>query len=133
METIGERIERLREAAKISVAEMAAAAGVTLSALRQLETNKTKNPRPETLLGIARRLGVSMEEIVDPKSKRHPKSPMVMSEQAFAIAKWYDRLSPRDQKKLVAAMLTSVEAAPPDYVQLFLTDSRKNPKPEPSH
>ena len=66
METIGERIERLRKEAKIPAGALAKAAGVSLSAIQQLEKNESKNPRPETLLGIARKLGKTMEEIVDP-------------------------------------------------------------------
>jgi transcriptional regulator with XRE-family HTH domain len=63
-ETIGERVRRLREAAGLTQKQLAERAGVPLPTLRQVEQMVTKAPRPETLLGLARALGVKVGELM---------------------------------------------------------------------
>ncbi len=121
METIGERIERLRKEAKIPAGALAKAAGVSLSAIRQLEKNESKNPRPETLLGIARKLGKTMEEIVDPGAAPvQAGQRTTISATAMQVAKWFDALSDKDKRKAIAQLLMSMDTVPDDYVEKFL-------------
>ena len=114
---IGERIRKLREEAGVSPQDMARSANVTVSALHQIETGKTKNPRPETLMGIARKLGRSMESLVDP-SVTTPSAGL--SAQALSLARWFDALSEKQRRSALAALLLSMDAAPDDYVAKFL-------------
>jgi transcriptional regulator with XRE-family HTH domain len=62
--TIGERIRALRERNKMSAAALARAAGVSRSAIAQIESGVAKSPSFETGLLIARALGVSPYELV---------------------------------------------------------------------
>ena len=116
---IGARLRKLREDQKISQADMAKAAGVSVSALSQIELGVTKNPRPDTLLGIARRLGLSMESLVDPEADQR-RAPEGFSPQALRLAAWFDSLSDKQQRKAIGTLLLSLDAAPDDYVAQFL-------------
>lgn len=116
---IGARLRQLREDQKISQADMAKAAGVSVSALSQIELGVTKNPRPDTLLGIARRLGRSMESLIDPAADA-TQPPKGLSPQALRLAAWFDSLSEKQQRKAIGTLLLSLDAAPDDYVAQFL-------------
>jgi transcriptional regulator with XRE-family HTH domain len=61
--TVGERIRELRKRRKMSPVQLAAAAGVTDSAIHQLEDGMTKSPSFANGLRIARALGVSPYEL----------------------------------------------------------------------
>jgi transcriptional regulator with XRE-family HTH domain len=63
-ETVGDRIRRQREAKGLDLAPVAKAAGITISALSQIETGVTKNPRPETLFRLADALDVEPRFLV---------------------------------------------------------------------
>lgn len=117
---IGARLRKLREDQKISQADMAKAAGISVSALSQIELGVTKNPRPDTLLGIARRLGLSMESLVDPEADTRRAPPEGFSPQALRLAAWFDSLSEKQQRKAIGTLLLSLDAAPDDYVAQFL-------------
>lgn len=64
MKKIGERIEQLRMQKGWSQAELAAKVGVTRSAINQLESGETKNPRPATLMKLADALQVDERELM---------------------------------------------------------------------
>jgi transcriptional regulator with XRE-family HTH domain len=97
---IGTRLRKLREEQKISQADMAKAAGVTVSALSQLENGVSKNPRPNTLLGIARRLGRSVESLIDPAADA-TQPPKGLGPQALQLATWFDSLSDKQQRQVI--------------------------------
>lgn len=59
MNTIGERIRALRQARRLSQAQVARAAGITPQAVSDLETGKTQNPA--YLSELARALGTTAE------------------------------------------------------------------------
>ena len=61
---IGQRIKAARKAANMTQAELARAVGVTRSAVSQMETGLTNDPRPAHLLKYARALGMTPEELV---------------------------------------------------------------------
>jgi transcriptional regulator with XRE-family HTH domain len=58
-ETFGQRLKRLRNARGLRVTDVAAAAGITEGAIRQLEAGSTKGASLVNGLRIAKRLGVS--------------------------------------------------------------------------
>ena len=64
MKTTGERVEQLRLQKGWSQAELAAKVGVTRSAINQLESGETKNPRPATLMKLADAFAVDERELV---------------------------------------------------------------------
>lgn len=65
IETLGERVRRLRKALSLTQHEaVEGVPGMTASALSQLESGSTKGLRPENLIALARRLGVTPEELV---------------------------------------------------------------------
>jgi transcriptional regulator with XRE-family HTH domain len=63
METFGERLRRLREARELSVVRLAASAGVTENAIRQMELGYTKSASFPVGVKLARALGVSPMEL----------------------------------------------------------------------
>jgi transcriptional regulator with XRE-family HTH domain len=60
---IGKRIAALREARGWTQTELAAKAGVTASAINQIESGLTKRPSIETLFPIADALNVDAREL----------------------------------------------------------------------
>lgn len=62
--TVGDRIKHARESKGLDQAPLAKAAGITVSALSQIETGVTKSPRPETLFKIADALGTEARFLV---------------------------------------------------------------------
>lgn len=69
METLGERVRRLRlEADEMTQDALAAQVpGMSASAISQLENGNSKGVKPENLLHLAQALGVSMHELVTGK------------------------------------------------------------------
>jgi transcriptional regulator with XRE-family HTH domain len=64
LKTVGERIREQRIAKGLDQGAVAKAAQITVSALSQIETNVTKQPKPETLFKIADALGVEARYLV---------------------------------------------------------------------
>lgn len=65
MRTLGEHIRELRTTAGLSQAELGKAAGVTGSAVSQLESGLSKTPKAETLLKVAKALGVDPNQLLE--------------------------------------------------------------------
>lgn len=65
METLGERIKRIRKSINLTQKELAEKAGITQSALVAIEKGKTKNIFLEVAKGIARSLNVSFDYLYD--------------------------------------------------------------------
>lgn len=63
METIGEKIRRIRKEKGLKQIQVAEVAGITQSALASIENNKTNNIFLEVAKGIARAMGVSFDEL----------------------------------------------------------------------
>lgn len=61
--SIGNRVREARLKAGLTQHQLAIAAGVTLSSVAQLEQDVIVNPRVNTLLALARALGVSLDEL----------------------------------------------------------------------
>ncbi len=57
-------LRRLREAAGLTQQQLAVAAGVTTSAVTQMEAGKIQNPRLDTVKALARALGVGLMDLV---------------------------------------------------------------------
>jgi transcriptional regulator with XRE-family HTH domain len=58
-----ERLRELRAAKGLTQMELAAAAGLTLSGVTQMEAGKIKNPRLDTLQALARVLGCTLDDL----------------------------------------------------------------------
>jgi transcriptional regulator with XRE-family HTH domain len=65
METLGERIKRIRKSINLTQKELAEKAGITQSALVAIEKGKTRNIFLEVAKGIARSLNVSFDYLYD--------------------------------------------------------------------
>jgi transcriptional regulator with XRE-family HTH domain len=70
MHTIGERIRAERLRLGLTQLDLAKVAGVTKAAISALERGTSKNPRPETLVSIAARLGVNITWLVNGSGPR---------------------------------------------------------------
>ena len=64
MMPLKDRLRQLRTAAKLTQQDLAVKAGLTTSAVAQLEAGKIKDPRMSTLLALAKALGVSVDGLV---------------------------------------------------------------------
>ena len=62
--TIGQRIRAAREAKALDQKPLAKAARITVSALSQIETGATKNPKPQHIFAIADALDVEARYLV---------------------------------------------------------------------
>jgi DNA-binding XRE family transcriptional regulator len=62
--TIGDRIRVTRESKGLDLAPVAKAAGISVSALSQIETGVTKQPKPETLFKLSDALDVDARYLV---------------------------------------------------------------------
>lgn len=70
-ETFGQRVKHLREVRGIRVTDLASAAGVTESTIRQMEAGQAKSPTLITGLRIAECLGVSPTVLAHGKEADH--------------------------------------------------------------
>jgi transcriptional regulator with XRE-family HTH domain len=61
-ETFGKQLQRVRQAANLSQAKLAKAAGIPVGTLRNLEQGR-RIPRLDTAMKLARALGVSIDEL----------------------------------------------------------------------
>lgn len=68
MDSIGRRIKAARKAAQLSQAELARRVGVTPSAVSQLETGLTHDPKPDHLLRYAQALRLDVSELITGKA-----------------------------------------------------------------
>lgn len=78
-ETLGERVRRLREERGLTQPQLVARIpGMSASALSQLENGLSKGVRPNNLIGLARELDVTPEELVEGREdeNRAPKAMM---------------------------------------------------------
>jgi transcriptional regulator with XRE-family HTH domain len=82
--SLGERVNQLREAKKMSRAAVAHAAGVSYAFIQQLETGVRKDPGVKNLAAVASVLGVSVDDLLadnpppgaadQPPSSKSPRS-----------------------------------------------------------
>ena len=70
-ESLGGRIRERREAAGLTQAELSSRAGVGRVTLTRIEKGE-HSPRTETLTAITRALGVEVEDLILPASRRNP-------------------------------------------------------------
>jgi transcriptional regulator with XRE-family HTH domain len=78
---IGERIRSLRTARGLSQEEVARRTGIGLKSYGDLERGRTKDPHYSTLRGVARALGVRVEELIE-----EPAVPLDEAPQKTALA-----------------------------------------------
>lgn len=64
LSTIAKNIKKYRNKLGISQDKLSKLAGVTLHTLTKIETGATPDPRIETLKKIAKRLNVSVDELI---------------------------------------------------------------------
>jgi transcriptional regulator with XRE-family HTH domain len=70
---IGKQLQKTREAANISQAKLAKAAGIPVGTLRNLEQGR-RIPRLDTAIKLARALGVTLDELTgDGGAEEKPK------------------------------------------------------------
>ena len=62
---LAENIKRFRQAKGLTQEQLAQKASVTYSTLTKLESGMNQNPKVKTLQGIARVLGVSLDELLE--------------------------------------------------------------------
>lgn len=89
MNTLGSRLRADRQAAGMTIQQLADAAGVTKQAISAIERNETKNPEAETLERVGRRLGLSTRWLLDgtgPKARNDSPNEDPKSEWADILA-----------------------------------------------
>ena len=89
---IGKRIRDLREERGLTQREVARRAGLTPSGVGFIEHGQTRNPSAETVVAIARALGVPVKDLLEEPvplgeaSETGPASPQFEDEQIFMIS-----------------------------------------------
>jgi transcriptional regulator with XRE-family HTH domain len=66
---LGMNVKRLREKAGISQQYLATLAGLSMSAVSLVEQGKKPDPRLSTAVAIADALGVTVDELIGPRTK----------------------------------------------------------------
>ena len=74
-EALGTRLRRLRTAAGLTQQDLASQAGLSMSAVTQMELGKRSDPKLSTLRALAGVLGVSVVELIDDLEEVQPLSP----------------------------------------------------------
>jgi len=72
---LAETLRRLRQAKDMTQQALAMAAGLSVSAVVQLENGTNKDPRMSTLRGIASALGVSVDTLMSDNGDAAPSRP----------------------------------------------------------
>jgi transcriptional regulator with XRE-family HTH domain len=62
---LSERIKQYRRDNDLTQAEFAEKGGLTREAVQAIENGRVENPQMETLIGIAKAMGVSLDELVE--------------------------------------------------------------------
>lgn len=75
---LGVRLRRLREAKKLTLQQVADAAGCTKAYIWELEMKDGQRPSAERVQALAKVLGVTMEDIMGSLSRRFPKPALRM-------------------------------------------------------
>jgi transcriptional regulator with XRE-family HTH domain len=70
IESLGQRLKRLREAAGLSQQDLAVRAGLSVSVVSQIEQGRKADPRMTTVLFLAEALGVGVQELTGPRPRR---------------------------------------------------------------
>ncbi len=82
--TIGARLRELREAAGVSLGDLAAEAGIGKGTLSELETGR-RNPTLDTLFAVTTALGVPLSAALPPGESRAPGAVAVSGEAIEAV------------------------------------------------
>jgi transcriptional regulator with XRE-family HTH domain len=69
IESLGQCLKRLREAAGLSQQDLAVGAGLSVSVVSQIEQGKKADPRMTTVLALADALGVDIRKLTGPPRK----------------------------------------------------------------
>src|SRR5579875_4078166 len=72
LDSVGERLRSLRTRRELTLAELAAATGISVSTLSRLESG-ARRPTLELLLPLARVHGVTLDELVDAPQTGDPR------------------------------------------------------------
>ena len=93
METLGEKIRRVRKQKGLNQSQVAEIAGITQSALASIENNKTNNLFLAVAKGIARALDVSFNDLFEIESGNQELEKMhgeitVLQDQVKSLNDW---------------------------------------------
>ena len=93
METLGEKIRRVRKQKGLNQSQVAEIAGITQSALASIENNKTNNLFLAVAKGIARALDVSFNDLFEIESGNQELEKMrgeisVLQDQVKSLNEW---------------------------------------------
>jgi transcriptional regulator with XRE-family HTH domain len=70
-ETMGQKLQRMRKAARLSQSQLAKAAGVPVGTLRNWEQD-IRSPLLHTAGRVARALGVSLDDLIEESGQERP-------------------------------------------------------------
>lgn len=101
METIGDRVRRIREKRGLSQTKLAKSAGITKEGVSAIERSTTKNPRPSTLYALADALGVPDRWLVAGGTLEvsEDAKPYGISQQDWQILKALQGLTPSQREE----------------------------------
>jgi len=93
METLGEKIRRVRKQKGLNQSQVAEIAGITQSALASIENNKTNNIFLEVAKGIAKALDVSFNDLFEIEGRNQELEKMrgeisVLQDQVKSLNEW---------------------------------------------
>jgi transcriptional regulator with XRE-family HTH domain len=108
---IGERIRSLRTARGLSQEEVARRTGIGLKSYGDLERGRTKDPHYSTLRGVARALGVRVEELISTEEV------ITFDDEAVRAAITAAKAGKLTTKEAARAIADSVRGGPVDALE----------------
>lgn len=104
VETLADRLKRLRKALKLSQAKLAEKAGVSQSAIGMIESGERENP--QILVTLAAALGVTVEMLATGKGAEQQR---VMADHEAELIDQWELLSPTQQTDLQRSIRRHIE------------------------
>jgi transcriptional regulator with XRE-family HTH domain len=111
---LGGRVLKLRIKRGLNQKQLSEASGITQATISRIESGKVKELRSESLLRLARALGVTMEYLIDTDAKLTPKDIIRSDPEAVRILKLYRTLT-LEQRALFSGILDALTV--PDRIK----------------
>jgi transcriptional regulator with XRE-family HTH domain len=104
METVGNRIRKLRKARKLTQPQLAKAVGITQASVTDLETGRSKSPASSTLTRLARFFEVDPEWLMTGKGPQHAVS--ILTDQESELVLLFRSLSSESREYVLGRART---------------------------
>ncbi len=109
MMTFGQKLQRFRQAQRLTLDELAEKLGTTKQVLSRYE-NEARIPRVTVVVQYAGKLGIPLADLMPDEESAAPKGgPGYADENLRMIARVYDKMEPRDRARMMSLLVTAFD------------------------